>query len=70
MGTPGSKSRGGWIALAASDLTCAAVYPVGDLREHDPDNAACWCQPTYDDGVLMHHSMDGREAYETGKAPS
>lgn len=42
------------------------VYPVNDLREHDL-NGNCWCKPTLDEGVWLHHSMDGREAFETGE---
>ena len=59
-----------WRGLGATDLNCAAVYPLDDLREHDPDNASCWCGPTFDDGVLVHHSMDRREEYEEGRRPS
>ena len=45
------------------------VVPVGDLREHDC-SPECWCGPTEDDetqGLFVHHSMDGREAFETGE---
>jgi hypothetical protein len=45
------------------------VVPVNDLREHET-SLSCWCKPTEDDeaiGVLVHHSMDGREAFETGE---
>lgn len=45
------------------------VVPVDDLREHDT-TASCWCRPTYDDGVWVHHSMDRREEYEEGRQPS
>ena len=58
-----------WRCLGATAMNCAAVSPLNDLREHDPDNAACWCGPTYDDGVLVHHSMDRREEYEEGRRP-
>jgi hypothetical protein len=42
------------------------VYPLGDLREHqvDTDVADCWCCPEEDEGLILHHSADGREAYE------
>lgn len=70
MVTPVLTNRRGWMCLTATPVHCATVYPVGDLREHDPDNAACWCQPTYDDGVLVHHSMDRREEFEEGRAAS
>ena len=59
-----------WIALAPTALTCAAVYPLEDLREHDPDSPECWCVPTYDDGVLVHHAMDRREEFEQGRRSS
>lgn len=46
------------------------VVPLNDLREHDPSET-CWCHPTLDDDtyddVYIHHSMDGRELYETGE---
>ena len=45
------------------------VMPVDDLREH-VDSRDCWCRPTYDDGVWVHHSMDLREEYEEGRLPS
>jgi hypothetical protein len=52
-------------------LTVQHVYPLDDLREHDTEGDACWCRPTEDDGVLIHHAMDGREAFETGeRSPS
>lgn len=45
--------------------------PLNDLREHEssPD---CWCRPTPDDEspyVYLHHSLDGREKYESGEIP-
>jgi hypothetical protein len=45
------------------------VMPVGDLREHD-DTAECWCRPSRDEEeprVVIHNSMDGREAHEKGR---
>ena len=39
------------------------VVPVGDLREHFL-TVACWCQPTEDRGVVVHHSLDRREERE------
>ncbi len=48
------------------------IVPVNDLKEHDA-TMECWCQPTLDDGedwghekIFVHHSADGREAFETG----
>lgn len=45
------------------------VIPTNDLREHSTDSAVpCWCRPVEnDDGVIVHNSMDGREAFETGE---
>jgi len=45
------------------------VVPVGDLREH-LSSKDCWCNPTEDEEcpeIYIHHSMDGREAFETGE---
>lgn len=46
------------------------VIPLGDLREHQ-DTADCWCCPDVHDEeagqMIVHHAMDGREAYETGQ---
>lgn len=42
---------------------------MNDLREHEP-SMQCWCGPTEDretDGLFIHHSMDGREKFETGE---
>ena len=41
------------------------VIPVGDLHEHEP-LPTCWCKPTPDEDhdVFVHHSLDGREAFE------
>jgi len=44
------------------------VYPLNDLREHKTeDHVSCWCKPYMDEeGVIVHNSMDGREAFESG----
>lgn len=42
------------------------VLPINDFREH-VESADCWCKPDEDDGVVTHHSLDGREKYETGE---
>lgn len=48
------------------------VVPLGDLRDHEP-NSDCWCRPALlddddnDSDVYIHHSLDGRELYETGE---
>lgn len=45
------------------------VRPLADLRPHALA-ADCWCGPTDDEGVLVHHSMDKREEFERGRQPS
>ena len=45
------------------------LVPINDLREHDL-TITCWCRPTHDEeepNVIVHNSMDGREAFETGE---
>ena len=44
------------------------IVPIGDLREHVADRA-CWCHPADEidePDILIHHSLDGREAFENG----
>ena len=45
------------------------VMPVDDLKPHEFGDW-CWCGPTWNDDVLVHHSMDRREEYERGRLPS
>jgi hypothetical protein len=48
------------------------VVPLSDRREHTA-SAECWCKPSEEDGwpgVWLHHSMDGREAFENGRKAS
>jgi hypothetical protein len=48
------------------------VLPVNDLRDHT-ESDECWCQPVRDDEqprVVIHNSMDQREAYEQGRRVS
>ena len=42
------------------------VYPIADLREHEI-SADCWCKPEADEELIVHHALDGREAFETGE---
>lgn len=45
------------------------ILPIDDLRDHEPSKD-CWCHPTLDDETeefYIHHSMDGRELYESGE---
>jgi len=52
------------------DCVCGGIthiYPMGDLRDHQISKK-CWCSPKVEDGSLViHNSMDGREAFETGE---
>jgi hypothetical protein len=51
------------------DSNLVHVIPLGDLREHDA-SVKCFCHPTPDDDderVILHHSLDGREAFESGE---
>jgi hypothetical protein len=43
------------------------VIPKDDIIPHEPDTY-CWCHPTDDDGVIVHHSMDRRELAEQRQA--
>lgn len=46
------------------------VIPLGDLREHDEDEA-CWCTPAIEyvgvGTLVTHNAMDDRESYEQGR---
>jgi len=45
------------------------VVPLNDLREHVAQTD-CWCNPTPDmeeSFVILHHSLDQRERYESGE---
>lgn len=53
-----------WQALGPFMCFPAAVFPLDDLRSHEPDNENCWCGPSFDGGVLVHRSMDRREEHE------
>lgn len=46
------------------------VYPINDLREHEVEGKKCWCNPTEEEGVIIHNSMDRREEYEQGRKPT
>jgi hypothetical protein len=55
--------------LVEQRLARLHVVPLADLRDHE-DSPACWCHPTEDEqasGIYVHHSMDGREAFERGE---
>lgn len=43
------------------------IIPTHDSHPHRC-SAECWCRPVIDgDGLMSHHSADGREAYERGE---
>lgn len=48
-----------WMALLLENGE-RHVMPIADLRDHT-EVPSCWCHPTDDDGVWVHHSMDRRE---------
>jgi hypothetical protein len=53
------------------NCTCDLIHvvPLNDLREHTP-RIDCWCRPTPDmeePFVILHHSLDQREKYESGE---
>lgn len=52
---------GKWIAM----IDPPEVFPLYDLRGHE-EGSECWCRPFYDEDVLVHNAMDGREKYERG----
>jgi hypothetical protein len=55
-----------WAACAPTATNPPHVYPLGDLRDHTL-TMECWCHPTDDEGVMVHHSMDRREEFEEGR---
>jgi hypothetical protein len=52
----------GWRVRLTEKTATPHVVPVADTRRHLPEN--CWCQPTFDGKVLVHHSADRREERE------
>lgn len=59
-----SNSNPGW-GVYREDLILPHVAPIDDLLEHIiDDEATCWCKPTVDADVIIHHSIDLREDNE------
>jgi hypothetical protein len=59
-------AQGGWCTMDCAD-GFVHVVPLRDLRPHMQHD--CWCKPgasTNDDSVILHNSMDQREAHEQG----
>ena len=54
--------------VVATDIG-AQVIPFNDLRLH-VRTWDCWCEPTDDDGVIVHHSKDQRELREPDRRKS
>jgi hypothetical protein len=59
---------GGWLAVA-DPKTGNHALPLNDFRDH-VESGQCWCRPTLDENVWVHHAMDQREQYEEGRKPS
>jgi hypothetical protein len=56
---------GGWAVQYNYDTRKIHVIPIDDLRAHEEVDD-CWCKPHVDEqGVCVHHAMDGRVEYET-----
>lgn len=51
----------GW-QVTVTDDGVKHVIPIADQRPHTEED--CWCRPTDDEGVLVHHSSDRRELRE------
>lgn len=62
-----TTAAGGWMAIQTD--SGPQVFPLDDLRPHLHDSP-CWCSPTDDEGVLVHHSVDRREEFEHGRKAS
>lgn len=58
-----------WRLFGAHDGKPATVWPMDDLREHEPDNVKCWCRPRMDNGVLTHN-WSRHETHEHGRRSS
>jgi hypothetical protein len=59
-----------WTAWAKDHTGFAHVVPNDDLRDHDIDGDGCWCRPKPSPEaphILIHNSLDGREAIERGE---
>jgi hypothetical protein len=58
------KRFGDWAVEIAPD-TIPHMVPVNDFGEHFWEE--CACHPELRDGMCVHNSHDGREAFETGR---
>ena len=68
----GRSMHTGFTVLAHTlDLGVRRIHimPADDWREHEA-LCSCWCSPSDDTDcpdVMLHHAMDGREAFEDGR---
>lgn len=57
-----------WVQRWPDGIRHLHIVPVNDLREHDEQTEACWCQPRLErEGrtiIVVHQSADGRELVE------
>ena len=53
-----------WEVLRGRDAM-RHVIPTDDVRAHEP-LSECWCGPTEDDGVMVHHALDESEGPTCG----
>lgn len=59
---PGGSEMVGWRVIQGPDCI-PHVVPKDDHKPHDPA-PTCWCKPTDDEGVMVHHALDRREHFE------
>lgn len=61
------KMWGGWENVTNPNTGDLHTMPYMDIQPHRP-SMTCPCDyEVNEDGVVMHTSHDGREAYETGQ---
>ena len=51
--------RTGWDVRSLRMSPTHAV-PIGDIRAH-LDIPGCWCGPSVDGDIYVHHALDGRQ---------
>lgn len=67
-GNDGEYGMNNWAALQG--VYFAYVVPLDDLKDHDGENEKCWCNPWWDEDILVHDAMDMRQEYERGRKMS
>ena len=58
------KRFGDWV-VEIDDDNVPHTVPVADFFDHYFSD--CPCRPEHHDGICVHNSFDGREAFETGR---